>query len=1130
MKKKSNISFIVKEIMQCTVMVFILLFSTNSYSRGHFDQKLLDKRLSINFKDEEFKKVLFTIENFTEAKFVYSPELIKASRKVTISAKDEKLSNILSTLLSPLGITYELLDNYIVLKKDAELLAVLESPIRGTEGEKSPPQTVSGKVISAAGLPLEGVSVVQKNTDNATTTNAKGEFSISVSSGASVLVFSYVGFTTQEVTVGNNSTLEIKLSPSSGQLDEVVVIGYGTVKKSDITGAVSSVSSDKITQVKAISNVAQTLQGQAAGVQVIQRSGQPGEGVSIKVRGTNSIAGGNDVLYVVDGLPLDGLSAQLNPSDIETIEVLKDASSTAIYGSRGANGVIMITTKKGKDGKLSVSYNGYYGSQSLRKKLDLVNAREFAILQNEAIENWNSDNPTSPQKPIVWSQTQLDSLNGKGTDWQDLVYRNAAVQNHDVSVSGGTGGTRFYTSFGYFAQNGIIRNSSFDRYSFRLNLDQKIFERLTSNLSLSLQQSNFSQNNYFNADGGGGVPFTTMVMPPTQGIYDAAGKYTIFTGVPWGQTNPYAIANEEYRYNPSLRLIGNVQLAYTIANGLKLKLNAGIDNSWSKGDYYAPRNLSLYVNGGASQNYSTSSTFVNENLLTYNKAFGKHSLDVVAGITYQTSKGSSLNSGTASGFLTDIYQDNNLGAASVKAQPGTNYSDSRLLSYLGRINYAYDGRYLLTLTARYDGSSRFSESHKYGFFPSGAVGWRISEEKFMQQVKPISNLKLRASYGLSGNQAIGSYQTLGQLNNTNVTFNNQPVTGYYLSRLENKNLKWETTRQLDLGIDLGLFKNRIQFTADYYSKKTVDLLLNVTLPTSSGFSSVLQNVGSVGNKGFEFQLTTQNLTGQLSWTTVLTFSHNKTKILDLGKDALGNPITYKEVGTGGNWFPMILGQSMQQLFGYKVLGIYQSDAEAVANGEPTKKAGDYKFQTSQGGILPNDNRLLLSHFEPKFTFGFNNNISYKNFSLSVLLVGSYGNDIANEFRKYNITLNGKWTPTKEAFDNRWQPGKTTAKFDRPQFENSGSTIRDYANSLWIENGSYLRFRDITLAYDIPATGLKAIKISSAQVYVSVQNYITITKYSGYDPEASWQAATINGWDRGNYPGTKGITAGLKVNF
>lgn len=983
--------------------------------------------------------------------------------------------------------------------------------------------------VSAGDTAIVGATVQVKGTSIATQTDAEGKFTITAPSNATLLITS-VSYSPEEVKVGNRSLINVQLQSLVQRMGEVVVIGYGSVKRSNLTGSVSSISADNITQVKSVSTIAGTLQGQAAGVQVIERSGQPGDAMSIKVRGTNSIAGGNDVLYVVDGLPLDGLSAQLNPSDIESIEVLKDASATAIYGSRGANGVVLITTKKGKEGKIRISYDGYYGMQSLRKKINLINAREFANLQNEARSNWNSDNPTSTPKSL-WSAGQIDSLAAQGTDWQDLVYRNAPVTNHDVSISGGNALTRFYTSFGYYDQDGIIRSSGFKRYSFRGNLDQKISERLSSNISFSLQQSNYSQNNYFNADGGGGVPFTTMVMPPTQGVLDANGKPTVFTGVPWGQTNPYTLSTQEYNFNPSLLVIGNVSVSYAIMNGLKLKLSAGVDNNWGRQDFYAPSTLSLYSNGGAYENYSNSATFVNENLLNFNRTYNKHNIDAVGGITYQSSKSQYLNSGTAQGFLTNIYQNNNLGAASVKAQPGSGYNDNKLVSYLGRVNYSYASKYLVTLTGRYDGSSRFSTNHKYAFFPSGAVGWRVSQESFMQNVKAVSNLKLRASYGLSGNQAIPSYQTLGVLQNTNVVLNNNLVTGYYLNRLPNDNLKWETTRQLDLGFDLGLFNDRLQLTADYYDKRTKDLLLNVTLPTSSGFSSVLQNVGAVGNKGYEFQLMGKVIkSNNFNWTSTFTLSHNKTKVLDLGKDAKGNPITYKEVGTGGNWFPIILGQSMQQLFGYKVLGVYQSDAEAVANGEPTKKAGDYKFQTTPGGVLPNDNRVILSHFEPKFTFGFNNNFVYRNFSMGVLIVGSYGNDIANEFRKYNITMNGKWAPTQYAYDHRYVAGKGTALFDRPQYDNSGSAIRDYANSLWIENGSYLRVRDITLAYDFRPTALKAIKISSLQVYISAQNYITITKYSGYDPESAWQAATINGWDRGSYPSSKGITGGVKANF
>lgn len=1099
------------KVMKLTALfLFVMCFqvSANSYSQ----------KVTLNLKNAPIEKLIKEIRKQTGFFFLYKSEQLKNIPRVSIQLKNAELNSALEKGLSGTPLTFKIVDETIILLQRT----VHAPPITVDKKPAAVNFQVSGTVMSeVTGEPLSGASVKLKGTSAGTATDESGSFSLLVPDEGGVLVISYIGYESTEITVTRPSNLNIRLKQKENSVDEVVVVGYGAVKRSDLTGSVSSVSSEKVTQVKAVSNVASVLQGQAAGVQVIQRSGQPGEYVSIRIRGINSIAGGNDPLYVVDGLPLDGLTAQINPSDIDKIEVLKDASATAIYGSRGANGVIMITTKKGKEGKARVTYNGYYGVQTLRKKIDLINASEFAQLQNEVAANEGM--------PAKWTDTQVDSLRGAGIDWQDLVYRNAPVQNHDIAISGGSQGTKYYTSLGFYNQDGIITNSNFKRLSFRGNLDQKITDRLSSNISLSLQNSNYFASNYSNADFGG-VPFQTMVMPPTVGIYDANGKYTNFTGVPWGQTNPYGMAKEEWRPSNSFRMIGNAMLNYDLASGLKLKVSAGIDNTWNRSDYYAPNTISFSQIFGASKNYSNASTFINENFLTYTKDIGSHSINAVGGFSYQKSRSEFLNSGTAIGFLTDIYQNYNIQSATTLARPSTGYSDHKLISYLARANYTYANKYLLTLTGRYDGSSKFGENNKYAFFPSGAIGWRISEENFMADVNAVSNLKLRASYGLSGNQAIGPYQTHARLQNVNVVFNNMPNVGYILSGLENRSLRWETTRQLDIGVDLGLWNDRIQFTADYYSKETSDLLLDVTLPPSSGFGTVLQNVGVVKNKGFEFQLSTVNLTGDFGWNSVLSFSHNKTRIADLGKDALGNPITYKEVGPGGNWFPMIIGQSMQQLYGYKVTGIYQDDAEAAQNGEPTKKAGDYKFQdTDNNGVVDGEDRVTLTRLEPKFTYGFNNNFSYKNFNLSVLIVGSYGNDIVNEFRKYNITLNGNWVPSREAFDGRWTGKGSSNRFDKPAAA-SGSAIRDYANSLWVEDGSYLRVRDITLAYNFSNTVLQNLKISSAQLFISAQNFITITNYSGYDPEASWNITTVNGWDRGVYPAMKSITGGVKINF
>lgn len=1115
------------KIMRLTA-VFLLAIALHAGATGY------SQKVTLNLSNTSLEKAFKEIRKQTGYVFFYRNDIVRGTPKISITVNDVSINEAMDKCLSNLSLRYSIIDQTVIItpkKTDLVAPALQLHPA-------VPDIQLTGVVKTASGVPLAGASVKLKGTDIGTTTDASGNFKLTLPGKGGILVISYIGYQSYELAVSKNGEIIATLSLQDSRLNEVVLIGYGTAKKSDLTGSVSSISSDKITQVKGVSNVAQALQGEAAGVQVNAASGQPGEKMIIKIRGTNSIGAKNDPLYVVDGLPTDDISAELNPNDIASIQILKDASSTAIYGSRGANGVILISTKKGREGKTQVAYNGYFGVQSLRKKIKLINASEYAQLQNEVA--------TNDGKSLPWTPAQIDSLNGKGTDWQDLVYRPANLQSHDLSVSGGNANTKYYTSFGYYNQDGIIQNSNFTRFSFRGNLDQKINERLGMITSLSLQQSRYVQANYSNADYGG-VPFQTMVMPPTVGVYDASGNYTVFTGVPWGQTNPVGMAATLWNPKNALRLIGNTAFSYEIIDGLKLRASVGVDNTWERDDsYIPPSNTFGYapanpgstpplpeLNGFASAGYYNSLTFVNENTLSYTKKIGRHFLDAVGGITYQSSVYKSLNSGQAEGFISTIYQNNNIQAALVPGKPSTDYYSSKLVSYIGRANYNYMGKYFATFTGRYDGSSVFGENNKFAFFPSGALAWRISEEPFLKNISSVSNLKLRTSYGLSGNQAIQPYQTLASLNNVGIVFNNQLTTGYYPGALANNSLKWESTAQFDIGADLGLWNDRIQLTADYYNKKTSNLLLPVNLPGSSGFgqSSVLQNVGSVQNRGFEFQLATKNITGIFSWSSVLTVSHNATKVLSLGNDATGKPITYEEFGTGGNWFPLIVGQSMEQLYGYKVIGVYQSDAEAIKNGEPQKHAGDYKFQNFHPGsvVSADSDRVTLTHLEPKVTFGFNNTFSYRNFDLSFLIVGSYGNDIVNEFRKYNLTLNGLWTPTQQAYDNRWKGPGTSNTGDKPS-AGSMQYTRDYANSLWKENGSYLRLRDITLGYTFSPQLLQAVKIASIRVYISAQNFVTITKYSGYDPEASWSSASINGWDRGVSPSMKSVTGGVKVNF
>jgi TonB-linked SusC/RagA family outer membrane protein len=1094
---------IVMKLTTFLMMISLMYASAKGYSQ-----------INLNERNTTLDKVFHLIEKQTD--YVFFIKNYDASRvNVSVKLKNASINDALTQCLKDLPLTFKVIGkNIAIVEKEVLKDPLNTSVVLAIE--------VKGRVLDGKGQPLPGVSVTVKGiSGKGTSTDTQGRFSLSANPG-DLLMFSFIGFKKKEIKVEGAALPDVILEEEPAQLESVVVVGYGAVKKTDLTGSVSSIGSEKITQVKGVSNVAQTLQGQMAGVQVNQGSGQPGEGMKISIRGTNSISGDNSPLYVIDGILSQGVSAQLNVDDIATIDVLKDASSTAIYGSRGANGVIMITTKSGKSGKLQVNYDGYYGFQNLRKRKDLIDASEYGQLQNEVAAN--------DGKALLYTDDQIRGL-GKGTDWQALVYKTAPVQNHTLSFSGGSDNTKYYTSLGYFDQNGIIENSNYRRFSSRINLDQKLSEKLKFNTNLSIVQDRYKQANYAGADFGG-VPFQTMVMPPTQGVYDANGKYTVFTGVSWGQTNPVGVAKEQYNPSNTLRILGSAAFTYEVIKDLKFKSSVSVDANNNKIDTYNPPSITFGQPAGkASKSYSNSSSFVNENTLNYNKVFGAQHLDLLAGFSYQYDKREGLNSNVASGFVTDDYLNNNIQGATNKALPETYFGERSLLSYLGRINYDYMGRYFATFTGRFDGSSVFGENNKYAFFPSAALAWKVSEEDFLKNNTSISNLKLRASYGASGSQAIDPYQTLASVSAVNPVFNNQPVLGYVLGSLPNRNLKWETTKELDFGIDLGLFQNRIQLTADYYDKKTNDLLLNVDLPQSSGFGSVLQNLGSVQNRGFEFQLNTRNIEGvDFKWSSSLTFSHNTNKVTDLGKAANGSPILYKEVRAGGNWFPMILGQPMHSFYGQTVAGVYQTDAEAVANGEPQKHAGEYRFLDYNGdGRVDDSDKHVLANMTPKFTFGFNNSFSYKNFDLSLLFVGSFGNKIVNEFRKYNLTLNGLWTPTQEAFDARWKGPGTSNTGDKPSSASMQNT-RDYANSLWVENGSYLKLRDVTLGYTFSPKILKALNIVSIRLYASAQNYFTITNYSGYDPEVSWSVSTVNGWDRGNYPAAKSITTGVKVNF
>ena len=1047
------------------------------------------------------------IEQQTKLFVDYNTQEVNDSRVLTKLPKNSNVKEVMEQLLEGSGCSITFSNGHIIINKQARTV--------------SSTKNISGVVKDETGEPVIGANVVVKGTTNGTVTDMNGRYSLEVPEGG-VLQISYIGYNTQEVKVGSGDVVNVSLREDSEALDEVVVIGYGTVKKSDLTGAVGSVQMKDVSQV-GITSADRALQGQIAGVQVNARTGQPGESMMIRVRGSNSLAGGNEPLYVIDGMPVEKMNSDINPEDILSMEVLKDASSTAIYGSRGANGVVMITTKRGRTGDTVLEYNGYVGVSSLRKKLDLLGKDDYIAMVNEVSQNDGNGIAITPEQAAMLPNN----------DWQDLAYQTALTHSHQVSVSGGTDKTKLYSSLNYMNQEGIIKGSDYNRFALRINGDQKLARNLSLNASIAYSYGTQNTANS-NADGWGAIAYTAMVMAPIQEIRDADGKYTNFSGTPWGGTNPVGMAELYKNKTVNSRLLANMSLIYEIIDGLTFRVNAGAEVNAGSSDRYIPIGLSAggKLDGDASKSKSNYYTIINENILTYDKRFNKnHALNLMGGVTFQTYQYNDLG-GSGTGFLRDVYETNNLGVASTPGTPSSGYSDYRMASFLGRANYNLMERYLLTVTARYDGSSKFSKNHKFAFFPSAALAWRLSEENFMQDIDWLSNLKLRASIGQTGNQSISPYQTFARLGTSGPIFGDGKDIGFGLSSMANDDLKWETTTQTDIGVDFGFFSNRLNIGFDYYWKQTRELLYNATLPPSSGYSSMLRNLGRIDNKGFEISINTINMKGKVNWTTNLNITSNRSIVKDLGSDVYGNKIQRIDAPIGGgNWFPLFVGKAPFQLYGYEIEGIYQTDEEARLNGEATKKAGDYRYKDTDGkaGITTGD-KTIIANTQPKFTFGLTNIINWNNFELSFLLIGSVGGDIVNEFNKSITNIGGTWNIRKDVWENHWTPENPNAKYARASVATKDYLAFGDPSSVWVENGSYLRFKDIKLAYTLPSQWFAGSRKPNISVYLSGQNLITITSYSHYDPEASWTSSAVNGWDRGVYPSAKSFTLGLQVKF
>ncbi len=971
---------------------------------------------------------------------------------------------------------------------------------------------VTGKVTGPDNQGLPGVNVQVNGTTVGTATDATGNFSLNAAGTAS-LVFSTIAYISQTVAVNGRSIVNVQLAEDLKTLNEVVVVGYGTQRKTDVTGALTAISTKDFAQ-QPITRLDQVLQGRAAGVQVTQANGAPGGDARIRVRGANSVLGNNNPLYVVDGFVGADFNF-INPSDIETLQILKDAASTSIYGSRGANGVVIITTKKGAKG-IKVMYEGQASTSEVIKRFDVLPAGEFADIVNTRAT------ATGSNKPFTDTQVAGFKQNG-GTDWQDLVYRKGSGQQHQVTVSGGGDKSTFMISGNYVGQSGIVQNSNFKRYILRSNFTTQINDKLTLRLNLSGSKT---QNHNTN---GGGALIQVLAWAPTTPAYDTDGQPTFTDPIGSVYRNPI-----DYLYDQS---VNADRATFNAIGGLNYKLpikGLSLDVSYAI-NYLNAQNLNLSGkrlsnnNPSASRYSAEQVTLQNTNNLNYTLTAGNHSITAVAVLETQQFTNRDFTA-TATGLRFPQLGYDNIGGNSA-ASVASSFSKSTLLSLLGRVNYAYKEKYLVTAAVRRDGSSKFSPENRFSVFPSVAVGWRLSEEKFIKNLNVFSNLKLRGSWGTTGSQAIGSYATLSPYGTTFVAFNNTAaVAGVIQGNQGNRNLKWESTRQTDVGIEMEFLNGRVRIEADYFHKNTTDLLLNAALPSYAGGGTQTRNIGEIENKGFEFSIGGTPFDGRgFRWETNLNLSTLQNKILSLG----GLPRLGTGTGVGAgmsttNEFMLMPGEPLGSYWGLNYLGTFKAN-EADLAAKFGRVPGDPHYQDLNGdNSITTDDFQIIGRAFPKLTGGWNNTFSYKGLTLNVFFNGVFGVDKLNYTRAAALSGAGDARQfTLSEIRDYYRPGNETS--DIPAFTKTYQPFTQ--SSRFIENGSFVRLKNVSLSYNLPPSLFH--NKGNVRVFASATNLLTITKYKGPDPETSNVGSgtdTAIGIDYGSYPNSKTYTFGLNLSF
>lgn len=1054
-------------------------------------------QITFRVSNKSIKQAIGLIESKADYSFFYSDELDDLNNKINLSVNNEDIHSVLQKLFRNTRITYRIEDGKQVVlskKKDNQL------------SSKSKEKEVRGIITDKTGEPLIGVSVTVKGTGKGTVTDMNGKWSLSVSEG-SVLNFSYIGYSAETVKVGKSNSYNISLSEDNQLLDEVVVIGYGSMKRKDITTAVSVVSTADIDE-RPIIDAAQALQGKAAGIQVVQPSGAPGEGMSIRVRGATSVQASNEPLYIVDGMPNDNISS-LSPADIESMQVLKDASSAAIYGARAANGVVLITTKRGKVGNPQVKFSAYVGLSQLGKKIDALNTEEYKDLMKE-LKKYSNVAPTIPDSEKRY------------VDWTDMFFKTGLNQNYQLSVSNGTDKLRYFVSGGYTNEQGIIEKASFRRYNFRANIDNQHTKWLKMALNFAYTNTKGQEVNQSRSSMRAGSILSVINTPPFMQQWDNEnpGQYDENA---YGSRilNPLA-ANSADNITSADYLKGSLGFTFDILKGLQFKSTFGIDLSNNHWDYFLdPKSTSdgRGTKGRVEESYSRNIEWLFENILTYDFSLKKHNFSLMGGATQQHAQ---YNGAWLAGFdLADSYPNiHSISAANQidKDACGSSASAWSLASFLGRIAYNYDSKYLLTMNFRADGSSRFAPGHRWGYFPSASAGWRVSSEKFMEPLKNvIDDMKLRIGWGMNGNQSgIGNYSYLASMSASKVaptTENLYPGLAITPYSAANTELTWEKTMQWNAGLDLTMFDSRVTLSVDAYYKKTKDLLLTVSLPDNVNLpGGITRNDGEMVNKGMEFSVSSQNLKGAFQWNTDFNISFNRNKLTKLGL----NKIYYYAEMYETRESAVILkeGIPLGTFYGYVSEGVDPETGNII-----------YSDLNKNGSLDPGD-RTEIGCAQPDFIYGMTNTFSYAGLNLSVFLQGSQGNDIFNASRIDTEGMFDFRNQSKAVLDRWKRPGMITDIPRVGNIENSHNSTR------FVEDGSYLRLKTVTLSYDFNKKWLKKMHLSKLQAYVTGQNLLTLTKYSGYDPEVNAYGAdaVAQGVDYGTYPQSKALIFGLNVEF